>query len=106
MFNRSTGQVSSETGEAAYGLGNAYKRTYTSKTKATEAALFIEWAGIISCLFSFLLWLCRSVLLVWCRIEFVGDQDNAIVFYTVFICPLFGFEVALYGKQGALCDLG
>jgi hypothetical protein len=37
MLNRSTGQVPSETGEAAYGLGNVYKRTYTSKNKSDRS---------------------------------------------------------------------
>ena len=55
---------------------------------------------------SFLFRFCRSFRLVGSWVELVGDHDDAIVFYAVFVGPLFGFEVTLHGQQNALGDLG
>lgn len=79
-----------------------------SKTKATEAALFIgENEEIL-----FLAFLCRlfrlcrwSFLLVWCRIELVCDEDDAVVLGALLINPLVWFEVALDGEHGSLLQL-
>ena len=79
----------------------------TVSAKATKAALFFKARQeLLLAFFRFLLRLCRSFLLVRRRIELVGDHDDAIMFYAVFVGPLFGFEVALHGQQNALGYLG
>lgn len=73
-----------------------------SKTKATEAALFIgENEEILFLAFLGRLFrLCRwSFLLVWCRIELVCDEDDAVVLGALLINPLVWLEVALDGEQ-------
>ena len=72
-----------------------------SKTKATEAALFIgENEEILFLAFlGRLFGLCRwSFLLVWCRIELVCDEDDAVVLGALLINPLVWLEVALDGE--------
>lgn len=79
-----------------------------SKTKATEAALFIgENEEILFLAFLGRLFrLCRwSFLLVWCRIELVCDEDDAVVLGALLINPLVWLEVALDGEQGSLLQL-
>lgn len=70
-----------------------------SKTKATEAALFIgENEEILFLAFLGRLFrLCRwSFLLVWCRIELVCDEDDAVVLGALLINPLVWLEVAWF----------
>ena len=79
-----------------------------SKTKATEAALFIRENEEILFL-AFLGWLfrlCRwNLLLVWRRIELVCDEDNAVVLGALLVNPLIWLEVALDGEHGSLLQL-
>ena len=79
-----------------------------SKTKATEAALFIgENEEILFLAFLGRLFrLCRwSFLLVWCRIELVCDEDDAVVLGALLINPLVWLEVALDCEHGSLLQL-
>ena len=87
--------------------GYKSKHGCISKTKATEAALFIGTRQeLFLAFFCFLFRLSRSFLLVGCLVELVSDHDDAVVFHAVLVNPFFGFEVALHCEQGALGDLG
>ena len=84
------------------------KHDCMSKTKATEAALFIgENEEILFLAFLGRLFrLCRwSLLLVWCRIELVCDEDDAVVLGALLVNPLIWLEVALDGEHGSLLQL-
>ena len=88
--------------------GYKSKHGCMSKTKATEAALFIgENEEILFLAFLGRLFrLCRwSFLLVWCRIELVCDEDDAVVLGALLINPLVWLEVALDGEHGSLLQL-
>ena len=85
--------------------GYKSKHGCMSKTKATEAALFIgENEEILFLAFLGRLFrLCRwSFLLVRCRIELVCDEDDAVVLGALLINPLIWLEVALDGEHGSL----
>ncbi len=75
-----------------------------SKTKATEAALSIReneeilFLAFLGRLFR----LCRWSLLVWCRIELVCDEDDAVVLGALLVNPLVWLEVAFNGEHGSL----
>ena len=79
-----------------------------SKTKATEAALFIGeneeilFLAFLGRLFRLSHW---SFLLVWCRIELVCDEDDAVVLGALLINPFIWLEVALDGEHGSLLQL-
>ena len=79
-----------------------------NKTKATEAALFIReneeilFLAFLGRLFRLYRW---SFLLVWCRIELVCDEDDAIVLSALLVNPLIWLEVALNSEHGSLLQL-
>lgn len=88
--------------------GYKSKHGCMSKTKATEAALFIReneeilFLAFLGRLFRLCRW---SFLLVRCRIELVCDEDDAIVLGALLVNPLIWLEVALDSEHGSLLQL-
>ena len=74
-----------------------------SKTKATEAALFIgekEETPSLAFLDRLFKLCCWSFLLVWRRIELVCDKDCSVILGALLVNPLIWLEVALNGEHG------
>lgn len=88
--------------------GYKSKHGCMNKTKATEAALFIGeneeilFLAFLGRLFRLYRW---SFLLVWCRIELVCDEDDAVVLGALLINPFIWLEVALDSEHGSLLQL-
>lgn len=69
--------------------------------KATRRPLLTGKQEVIFAPFRFRCRLRRGFLLFRCRVELDGYHRDAIMLDVVFVCPSFGLEIALHGKQGA-----